>query len=384
MTALRSGFTTGACAAAAAKAAAIALIENRLVPSVAIPFPDGSRSMFAIESSHITPSPERLGETPRPTGKHEIQFGRAKPPAEPSPPHKAASSATAAVKKFAGDDPDITDGALIVATVAQNDTREILFCAGEGVGTVTKPGLQIPPGQPAINPGPRKMICSALREVTSIGMTVTLSIPGGRELAARTFNPRLGIVNGLSVLGTSGQVRPFSVPALRDALVCSLNVALASGVTAPILVPGHIGQRAALTHFKVTPEQVIEVSNEWGFMLEQAARQTWKCLLLVGHPGKMAKLAAGHWETHSAQSPSVLPFLHQLAALLGIQTSTEVTTAEGLFMALPEIQRRELADRLASDIQKAVENRTGKTIAVMLVAMNGDKLGTGGDVSPWQ
>lgn len=347
MTALRSGFTTGACAAAAAKAAAIALLEHRLVPSVDIPFPDGSRSTFALESVHPNP-------------------------------------ASAAVKKFAGDDPDITDGALIVASVVRNDSGEILFRAGDGVGTITKPGLQIPPGQPAINPGPRKMISEAIREVTTGGLTVTLSIPGGRELAARTFNPRLGIVDGLSILGTSGQVRPFSAPALRDALVCSLNVALAGGVTAPVLVPGHIGQRAALAHFKVKPEQVIEVSNEWGFMLEQAAAQAaWPCILLVGHPGKMAKLAEGHWETHSAQSPTVLPFIRQLATAQGIQTSTEVTTAEGLFLALPQPQRKALADRLASDIRAAVEARTGKTIAVMLVSMNGETLGTGGELSPW-
>ncbi|MEI7879810.1 MAG: cobalt-precorrin-5B (C(1))-methyltransferase CbiD [bacterium] len=367
MTALRSGFTTGACAAAAAKAAAIALLENRFVSSVDIPFPDGSRAWFAIEpaqnAADTAATTEMRSEAPVVTGVPPV---------------------SAAVKKFAGDDPDITHGALIVATVARNDAGEILFRAGEGVGTITKPGLQIPPGQPAINPGPRMMICAALREVSSVGLTVTLAIPGGRELAARTFNPRLGIVDGLSILGTSGQVRPFSAPALRDALVCTLNVALASGVTAPVLVPGHIGQRAALAHFKVTPEQVIEVSNEWGFMLEQASQQTWQRLLLVGHPGKMAKLAEGHWETHSAKSPPVLPFLHHLAASLGIRTSAEVTTAEGLFLALPEAQRRELADRLASDIQKAVEHRIGKNIAVMLVSMNGDKLGTGGDISPWQ
>jgi len=367
MTVLRSGYTTGACSAAAAKAAAIALLENRLVPTVDIPFPDGSRSTFAIE---FVNNAAETAATTEEGAKHTVVTG--------------VSPVSAAVKKFAGDDPDITDGVLIVATVARNEVGEILFLAGEGVGTVTKPGLQIPPGQPAINPGPRKMIGEALREVTPGGLTVILSIPGGRELAARTFNPRLGIVGGLSILGTSGQVRPFSAPALRDALVCTLNVALASGVTAPVLVPGHIGQRAALAHFNVTPEQVIEVSNEWGFMLEQAAQQPWAHLLLVGHPGKMAKLAEGHWETHSAQSPSVLPFIHQLASSLGIQTSAEVTTAEGLFQALPETLRQELANRLASDIQTAVEKRTGKTIAVMLVAMNGTKLGTGGDISPWQ
>lgn len=346
MTALRSGFTTGACAAAAAKAAAIALHENRLMESVDIPFPDGSRHVFTIQSPSLSP-------------------------------------ASATVKKFSGDDPDNTNGVFITTTVARNNTGELLFHAGEGVGTVTKPGLQIPPGQPAINPGPRRMIEAALREVTAGGLDITISIAGGRELAAKTFNPRLGIVNGLSVLGTTGIVRPYSAPALRDALLCNLNVALAAGVTAPVFVPGNIGHRAALAHTRAIPDQIIEVSNEWGFMLDQAARQPWKALLLAGHPGKLAKLAEGHWETHSSQSPSVLPFLQQLAASLGITASTEGATAEGLFNGLPEPRRKTLAERLAEDVRKAASMRTGKSCAVMLVAMNGDILGTGGDLSPW-
>ena len=346
---LRSGYTTGACAAAAAKAAALTLLGNPAVSSVDIPFPDGTRATFPIEYARLN-----------------------------------SHGAEAAVKKDAGDDPDITDGMLVVSALARIDSPEICFAAGEGVGMVTKPGLQIPPGQPAINPGPRRMIREALLEVTPAGFTVTVSIPGGRERAAKTFNPRLGIVDGLSVLGTSGQVRPFSVPALRDALACSLEVALASGVTAPVLVPGHIGRRAALAHFTLTAEQVIEVSNEWGFMLGQAARQSWNHLLLVGHPGKLAKLAEGHWETHSSDSPSVVPFLQQLASSLGITTATDTATAEGLFLALPQDHRTRLANRLAQDIKQAAETLTHKSIAVMLVAMDGTILGTGGDLSPWR
>ena len=139
------------------------------------------------------------------------------------------------------------------------------------MGTVTKPGLAIPPGEPAINPVPRRMIREAVREVTPRGVRVTISIPGGGELARKTFNPRIGIVGGLSILGTTGIVRPFSCSALRESLRCALNVAAAAGIRAPVLVPGHIGERAARAHFRVADEQVVEVGNEWGFVLDEAA-----------------------------------------------------------------------------------------------------------------
>ena len=133
----------------------------------------------------------------------------------------AVPAATAAVRKDAGDDPDVTDGLEIVATVSWNDGSEVTFSAGEGVGTVTKPGLQVPPGQPAINPVPRRMIVAAVRQVTPRGLHVEIAIPGGRQIAARTFNPRLGIADGLSILGTTGIVRPYCTRALHDALRCA-------------------------------------------------------------------------------------------------------------------------------------------------------------------
>jgi cobalt-precorrin-5B (C1)-methyltransferase len=351
MTTLRTGFTTGACAAAAAKAAALLLVEGRTVASVEIPFPNGTRNVFPVEFVRLT-----------------------------------STGAEAAIRKSAGDDPDITDGVMVVSTVTRNDDDGVRFQAGEGIGTVTKPGLQVPPGQPAINPAPRRMIQEALQEVTREGLTVTVSIPGGQELAAKTFNPRLGITGGLSILGTSGQVRPFSVPALRDALVCAMDVAVAVGVTAPILVPGNIGRRAAQALFTTTTEQIIEVSNEWGFMLDQAAIRAWARLLLVGHPGKLAKLAMNEWDTHSSQSPSVVPFLRDMCTTLGLSSllDQEVITAEGLFQSLSRPQQRVLGNRLASDIQTAVEARTGKEIAVVLVMLSGEELGSSGEMSPWR
>ena len=146
------------------------------------------------------------------------------------------------------------------------------------------------------------MIRDSVREVTDRAVRVTVSIPDGETLAAKTFNPKLGVRGGLSILGTTGRVRPFSCPALQESLRCALQVALALGLKDLVFVPGHIGEKAAHRHFVLRPEQVIEVSNEWGYMLGQAVREKVPRLLALGHPGKLAKLAEGMWDTHSGRS----------------------------------------------------------------------------------
>ena len=349
-TELRSGYTTGACAAAAAKAAALHLFEGDCATAIDIPFPDGTREALPIEFLRVT-----------------------------------ETGAEAAVRKDAGDDPDITDGSLVLATVTLTDTGGITFAAGEGVGTVTLPGLQIPPGEPAINPGPRAMITAALREVSPGGFHATISIQGGKELAAKTFNPRLGVEGGLSILGTSGRVRPFSAPALRDALACSLDVAKACGITNPILVPGNFGEKAARAHFTVQDHQIISVSNEWGFMLDEAQKRNFSALLLVGHPGKLAKLIDGEWDTHSSRSGSAVPIIARLAQNCQVPITETHTTVEGLFAALSEPFRKELGQTLAADIGKIVQSRiSGISTAIALINMQGDLLGTDGDLQPWK
>lgn len=299
---------------------------------------------------------------------------------------RKADRAEAAVKKYAGDDPDVTDGCLVVVSVAWSNGSDVTFVAGEGVGTVTKPGLALPPGEPAINPVPRNMIRNAVREVTDRAVEVTVSIPGGKELAEKTFNPRLGVVGGLSILGTSGIVRPFSGSALRDSLRCALSVALACGVSAPILVPGRIGARAAEKLFRFVPEQLIEVSNEWGFMLDQASGETLARLLVVGHPGKLAKLPAGHWDTHSSRSPSAVPHVTHLGNRVLGTVLSESATVEGIFRELPVADSETLARELAHDIRDAVTHRIEQRfpVAVALVNLGGEILGSDGDIAPWQ
>jgi cobalt-precorrin-5B (C1)-methyltransferase len=299
-------------------------------------------------------------------------------------------SAEAAVRKDAGDDPDVTDGKTIIARVRWTDGNEIAFAAGEGVGTVTRPGLSVPPGEPAINPVPRAMIRQAVREVTGRGLHVTLSIPGGREIAEKTFNPRLGIVGGLSILGTTGRVRPFSHPALQAALKCGIDVAVACAINAPVLVPGHIGERSARRHFELRPEQVVEVSNEWGFMLDLAARAPFEHILIVGHPGKLAKLAEGEWDTHSSRSiNAVAPVMTLAQNVLGREIA-ETPTVEGLFDALGLDERRLVANALAERIRRRVEDfvqaieKRARGTAVVLINMQTEWLGSSGELSAWR
>ncbi len=350
---LRCGITTGACAAAAAKAAVMVLSGGDAPEAVELRFPSGQTASVPI-----------------------VEVVR-----EP-----ARSAVTATVRKDAGDDPDVTDGLEVRASVSWQDTADVSFAAGEGVGTVTKPGLQVATGEPAINPVPRRMIAAAVREVTARGVRVTISIPGGREIAAGTFNPRLGIEGGLSILGTTGIVRPYCVQALRDALKCALDVAAACRVTSPVLVPGNIGARAASRHFSLATEQVIEVGNEWGFFVDLLSRYGFRAVMLLGHPGKLAKLAAGQWDTHSSRSDQATQYLAQLAPGVLGHPGPDRTTTEGMFAAMTNPEKSTLAGELAKRVRLAVEQRLAHRlpVAVLLVDMAGECLGRDGEFSPWQ
>ncbi|MEI6645224.1 MAG: cobalt-precorrin-5B (C(1))-methyltransferase CbiD [bacterium] len=351
---LREGFTTGACAAAAVKASLMTWVDADVrADSVDIPFPSGERFSFPIEWIN-----------------------------------RCDRYAEAAVRKDAGDDPDITQGVLIVARVAWCAGHDIVFEAGAGVGRVTKPGLSIPPGEPAINPGPRNMMRAAIREVSDRGVCVTVSIPGGEELANKTFNPRLGIVGGLSVLGTTGRVRPFSCQAIRCSVACELDVAKAAGITHPVLVPGHIGERSARRHLKLSEDQLIEVGNEWGFVLEGLLKYNFEHVLLWGHPGKLAKLAGEEWDTHSSRSRSAIEIIREyLQCGADIRVcANEAVTAEGFFEQLEEFTQKSIANRLSQVIAEAAQSTyvgCGR-LSVALVNLAGDLLGSYGGLEKWR
>jgi cobalt-precorrin-5B (C1)-methyltransferase len=350
---LRCGITTGTCAAAAAKAAVLVLTGQPTPGEVELRLPSGG--LIRVPIVRVEPQPEQ-------------------------------EAVRAAVRKDAGDDPDVTDSIEVHASVTWADHHGVHFAAGEGVGIITKPGLQLPPGEPAINPVPRRMIADAIREVTARGVRVEIAIPGGSEVARRTFNPRLGIEGGLSILGTTGIVRPYCQAALHDALRCTLDVAQACEVRGLVLVPGNIGARAARRRFTLGDQQVVEVGNEWRFVLDRLAAYAFRSLLIVGHPGKLAKLAADEWDTHSARSQPAVALLGRLCRETLGHDPPQSPTTDGLLAALDTAERRRLAAVVAHRVGDAVRSRIAARlpVAVMLVNMAGDRLGTAGDLSPWQ
>ncbi len=230
---------------------------------------------------------------------------------------------TCAIIKDAGDDPDVTHGSEIITRVDLLDEEgEIRFVGGEGVGTVTQEGLKLPVGEPAINPVPRQMAEKALREIIGPrAAVVTVSIPTGRELARKTFNPRLGIVDGLSVLGTTGIVRPMSEEAMKDSLLAELDMYARQGHTAILFVLGTTGENALKRHFGEF-KCILQVSNYIGFMIEEAVERGFTHILIGGFAGKLVKVASGTMNTHSHVSDGRIETICTHAALHGASIGT--------------------------------------------------------------
>jgi len=262
----RYGFTTGSCAAAAAKAAAYMLLHQHAVEETTITLADGTVLEFDI---------------------HEVSLSK--------------EFASCCVIKDAGDDPDVTHGIKIYAKLSCNTLNELRLLGGVGVGTVTKIGLQVAVGEPAINPVPRKMILEAVISVCGNhkGFDIEISAPEGVALAQKTFNPQLGIEGGISILGTKGIVVPMSEEAYKESLALKLSMLHANGVTDAVFTPGNYGSRFIENHYPVDPEKVVITSNFIGYMLDEAARYEFKHIVLVGHIGKLIKVAAGIFHTHS-------------------------------------------------------------------------------------
>ncbi|MBE7447083.1 MAG: cobalamin biosynthesis protein CbiD [Planctomycetia bacterium] len=266
---LRTGYTTGSCATAAAKAATFGLFKGKIPDEVEIDTPAGIKLRLKIIDKRLTDN-----------------------------------YADCSVLKDAGDDPDVTNGCKVQARVERTSGETIEIDGGEGVGRVTKPGLQVPVGYAAINPVPRSMIENAVREVIgrSTGAKVVISVPNGRVLGEKTFNPKLGILGGISIIGTTGIVRPMSEDAFKTSLLCGLDIARGIGYDTVVLVPGNLGERSMLNLIHIPKDQIIQISNFVGFMLEAAGERHFKKIILAGHPGKLVKLLRGDFHTHSAVS----------------------------------------------------------------------------------
>ena len=304
---LRGGYTTGACAAAALKAALL-FLQGEYCREVQLRALDGTLLRIPVQ---------------------EVQ--------------RTMDGAQAEIIKDSGDDPDITNGVSVYTRVRiLSKGQGIKIRAGAGIGRVTKPGLSVPPGEPAINPGPRKLMANVVRELLGEGGSceVMVSVPAGRELAARTLNPVLGITGGISIIGTTGVLRPMSEGGFKNSLVPQIDVAVAAGFSSLIFVPGKIGEDIAI-QWGLPKEAIVQTSNFIGFMLEAAAERGVRKVLLFGHIGKLIKVAAGIFYTHNRIADGRLETLAAYAAAEGLPADgvQEVLAAATTEAALPVLER---------------------------------------------
>ena len=343
---LRSGFTTGACATAAAKAALLALLGRKVGETIGIRFPGGEELSLPVAACQLMlPSQKgaaRAGLVERQVLSSQGALDRLEkvlPRADSL--HPFAKAATATVIKDAGDDPDVTNGCEIVATVAFSDEPGIHFLQGEGVGRVTLPGLGLPVGGPAINRVPRQMMTQELSALYEGGLDVTISVPGGRELARRTFNPKLGIVDGISIIGTSGIVKPFSNEAFVDAIRREVEVAVAIGVRHLVINSGAKSEAFLKQRFpELPPQAFVHYGNFIGETLKIAAELNLPRVTMGIMLGKAVKLAEGHLDTHSKSVVMNKSFLTEVAAAAGCspaaaQAIGRITLARELWNTLP-------------------------------------------------
>ena len=330
---LRTGWTTGSCASAAAKAAALALRDQCRVEHVEIALPSGQRVSFAVESCDYT-----------------------------------VDQATAVVVKDAGDDPDVTHGAHLTVTVSWAD--KLVLESGIGVGTVTKPGLGLEVGGPAINPVPREMIHQAVGEVTARGLRVVVSVPDGEQRARKTTNARLGILGGISILGTTGIVRPFSTESWRASVVQAVSVMAAQGLDTLVLCTGGRTEKGAMALLPDLPDVCfVEVGDFTGSALRQAVGDGLSRVVFVGMVGKLTKLAGGVLMTHYTKSKVPLDVLAALepstsSAVLQANTARhayEVWEAAGVLRPAGD----RLCAQVADVLQRFSEGRLAAEVAMV-------------------
>jgi cobalt-precorrin-5B (C1)-methyltransferase len=301
---LRTGFSTGACAQAGVKACLESIKENHPPDMVEITLPIGRKAKFTLNSSLINPE-ERM-------------------------------NATVSIIKDGGDDPDCTHGAEIITNVRIVNKNGIQFQRGPGVGWISKPGLGLPVGDPAINPVPRLFMekeWNTFREQSlpwlkketgweEIGVIVTISVPRGEELAKQTLNGRLGILDGISILGTKGIVVPFSTSAYRASITQAIDVAVARGIDTLVLTTGGQSEKFAQAIFSDFPEEAfIQIGDFSGFSIKEAGKRHVKKIIMAGLMGKFSKLATGVTQTHAAGSQVDFKFLSEVAREAGAPES---------------------------------------------------------------
>ena len=364
---LRNGYTTGTCAAAAAKGAVLTLL-GRSPKEVPISLPQGKTVTIPLHKRW----------------------------SEKGIPH-------CTVIKDGGDDPDVTHGAVIGASVKTIPSRgkkrggslPVVIKGGAGVGRVTKPGLPVKAGEAAINPVPRKMIRRSVREafgqdslvLNSLkGVEVTVFVPEGKELAKKTFNPRLGILDGISILGTTGIVKPFSHQAYRETISYGLDIARAAGTKETVLSTGGMSERFARRQFpSIKEEAFIQMGDYVGYALTQNLKKGFRRTTIAAFMGKLSKIAAGSTYTHARSFPLDIALLVSLGKELNLsgnllQKISRSITTRGVLEILLKHKIYQLIDSLCQQAVKSlygmVQNKG--TIHLVLYAFDGKVLWYGG------
>jgi len=364
---LRTGYTTGTCAAAAAKGAAMTFLGAH--PKVVeVKLPLGAIATIPLQESWIK-----------------------------------NGTAYCTVIKDGGDDPDVTHGAEICAQLflipskkkGSSDRLPIILRGGEGIGMVTKPGLPVKKGEAAINSIPRRMIRDSVRRALSqdpeLNTTlskaeVTLFVPRGRELAKKTFNPRLGILDGISILGTTGIVKPFSHQAYRETICCALQIARATGCKEVVLSTGGLSERLAKAYFPhLSEESFIQMGDYVGFALNQALQKKFRRIIIAAFMGKLSKIAAGCTYTHARSSPLDVEFLVSLGKRVGIKPKvlkeiSQSITTRGMVGILLKRGGYSIIDAICTQAVEKLYQMSQKrgTILLVLFSFDGEVLWYGG------
>lgn len=346
---LRLGYTTGSCATAAATAAVTMLFTQYPLCHISVILPQGEKVTFEIKDSIVGPL-----------------------------------KASCAVIKDAGDDPDVTDGIAIVAT-CQLCEEGITLHAGKGVGTVRAEGLAVPQGSPAINPVPHKMIIENVRRVCEQfdytgGVQVTIGAKGGETIAAKTFNPRLGIEGGISILGTTGRVEPMSERAIVDTIALLMDKQHIQDTERILLTPGNYGRTFSQNVLGMDMERAVKYGNYLGETLDYAVYKKFSHVLLVGHLGKLVKVAGGIMNTHSSMGDCRMEILAAHAACAGADTATvqdimqcRTTDAALTILSLHGLDTAVFTS-LLSKIQFYVQERVRGTLAIDIIVFSGESI----------
>ena len=345
---LKTGYTTGSSATAASKAALLSIINQQKIENVDILLPKRSFIQIPIHSCEFT-----------------------------------INNAKCSVIKNGGDDPDVTHGAEIIVELEFTDkTNEIEIDGGEGVGIVTKPGLGLEINKPAINPVPKKMITENLREVgkeilLKKGIRVIISVPKGKELGPKTDNPRLGITNGISILGTSGIVIPFSTASYAASIRQNLDVAIAMGNDTVVLTTGGRSEDFAKKIVDLPEHCFVQMGDFSGYTIQQCGRKDIKKAYVVGFIGKLAKMAAGVKQTHVKGSKVDMSFLSELAKRCNagdnlIQDIKKANTARHVSEIIQENKIEGFFDLICSETHKHMRKHSEEKVSIDVILFGFD------------